>query len=122
MSEFNQNNNSTTQQDNTKIFAILSYIGILFIVGIIADPKNEKLKFHINQGIVLFITEIILGAAFSILSMIFWIIPIFGALLVSLISLAVWAVIIVLSVLGIINAAKGEEKPLPVIGGYTIYK
>jgi uncharacterized membrane protein len=121
MNDFNKNN-SAPMQDNTKVFAILSYIGILFIVGLIADPKNERLKFHINQGIVLFITEIILWVAVAIITAILGWIPIVGWILIGLITFAVWAAILVLMILGIVNAAKGEEKPLPVIGGFKIYK
>jgi uncharacterized membrane protein len=117
MSDYNNGNNSSSQQDNTMIFAILSYISILFIVGMIADPQNQKLKFHTNQGLVLFITEVILGIASGIIS----IFPLIN-ILSPLFGFAIWAVSVILSVIGIINASKGEEKQLPIIGKYTLYK
>ena len=39
---------------NDKVFGILSYIGILWIVGLAAG-KTPFAKFHANQGLVLFL-------------------------------------------------------------------
>ena len=59
------------QFDPTMLYSILSYIGPLFIVGIAADPKNPKVRFHCNQGLVLFLSWLILAVGFGILRMIF---------------------------------------------------
>ncbi len=133
----NQNPQQTTQQqfyqpqyqqpaatttDNTKIFSILSYLGILFLIGLIADPKNEKLKFHVNQGCVLFIVEIVLGIAVQIVSAIVSYIPAVGYLLTTLVALVVYIGLFALAIMGILNASKGEEKQLPVIGKIVIIK
>ena len=96
---------------NDKVYGILSYIGILWIVGLAAG-KTPFAKFHANQGLVLFLAEIVIGIAGGILSFI----PFIGFIgLGSLASL-------VLMILGIVNVAQGEMKPLPVIGGITIIK
>ena len=54
---------------NDKVFGILSYIGILWIVGLAAG-KTPFAKFHANQGLVLFLAEIVIGIAGGILSVI----------------------------------------------------
>ena len=54
---------------NDKVFGILSYIGILWIVGLAAG-KTPFAKFHANQGLVLFLAEIVIGIAGGILSFI----------------------------------------------------
>ena len=114
---------SATPTDNTKVFSVLSYIGILWLVGLIAERENPKVKFHVNQGIVLTIFSAALSIAVSILSAI--LIAISPVLFV--ISSLLWfvdsVVIIVWMVLGIINASKGINKPLPLIGSlFTILK
>lgn len=104
---------------NDKVFGILSYIGILWIVGLAAG-KTPFAKFHANQGLVLFLAEIVIGIAGGILSVIPFIgfIGFIGAIVSGLGSLAS----LVLMILGIVNVAQGEMKPLPVIGGITIIK
>ncbi len=91
--------------DNDKIWAMLAYI--LFPIPLIfAKDKTAFVKYHINQGLILFIFsfvgQIILGISrhfpFSVLNFIFN------------------AFCIVLFVVGIINVVKKKEKPLPLIG------
>lgn len=113
---------STQTSDNTKLFSILSYFGLFFLIGLFADPQNPKVKFHVNQGCILFIVEIILFIIVSILSFLVAFIPYIGWIFSLLLWLAYSAAAIGLPILGIINAVKGEEKQLPVIGQYTIIK
>lgn len=101
---------------NEKVYGILAYIGILFIVPLAAG-KTEFSKFHANQGIVLFIAEVVLGIVCGIISAIPFV-GIVGGILSGLISLAS----LVFMILGIVSAAQGEMKPLPVIGGIRILK
>lgn len=114
------NQNYTPVQDNTKLFSILSYFWILFVVGLIAAPENEKVRFHANQGLVLFITEMLLGFFTKIASAfehlmnfnIFWYSGLLGT--------AIGIFTFVLMIIGIVNAANGEQKPLPIIGEIKI--
>lgn len=108
---------SVAQTDNTKLYSILAYIGILFVVGLIADPNNHKVRFHINQGIVLFIFEIVVSIVLSV----FAFIPFLG-LLFLFISWIAWIAYLALAITGIVNVTKDEQKPLPIIGGITILK
>lgn len=96
-------------QDN-KIWAALSYVGILFILPLLVNGgKSRYAKYHANQGFILFIAGIVLGIVSGILSLI----PILGSILSAVISLATFALMII----GIVNAASGKAKQLPVIGG-----
>ena len=98
-----------------KGLAILSYIGILFLVPLFAAKESKFARFHANQGLVLFITDIVLYIAVGIIE---GFLPVIGSLL----SWAVYVFILVLAILGIVNAANGEEKELPVIGQYRLIK
>lgn len=87
--------------------AVLAYIGPLVIVSYVTAKDDAFVKFHIAQGLVLFVIE--LGV--WILGMMMWQLwPLF-----SIINLAT----IILSILGIINVVRGKEEQLPVVGKYS---
>lgn len=103
-------------ENDEKVFGVLAYIGILFLVPLLAG-KTEFSKFHANQGLVLFIAEI----AVNIVAGIITLIPIIGWI----IGLLFWAVDIfwlVLMIMGIVNVCQGEMKELPLIGKIRIIK
>jgi hypothetical protein len=45
--------------EKNKVFAVLAYIGILFLVPLLAAPQSRFARYHTNQGIVLFLASII---------------------------------------------------------------
>ncbi|MBW5447198.1 hypothetical protein GE107_14165 [Cohnella sp. CFH 77786] len=92
-----------------KGMAIVAYI--LFFVPLIAAPNSPFAKYHANQGLTLFLTCL----AFNI---VLGFIPILGWLLLPFANLAC----LLLAVIGIVSAAHGGAKPLPVIGKYTLMK
>jgi len=102
--------NSAKDAEDNKMYGILAYIGILFIVPLLAAPESKFAKFHANQGCVLFIAEV----ALSLLL----VIPILGWLVWFVGSIAVLA----LAVFGIIGAANGKMEKLPVIGDIQVIK
>lgn len=99
---------------------ILSYITILVLVPIFAGGNNQFVRFHANQGLVLFICEAIVSVIASVLR---WILP-YGFLWrivnwgAGLFSLGFF----VLAIIGILNVVKGQTKELPVIGTVKILK
>ena len=101
---------------NDKIFGILGYIGILWLIPLCAG-KTEFCRFHANQGLVLFLACIVLEVAGSILSFI----PFVGFIGVIINSLAGLAYLIFM-IIGIINVSQGQMTALPVIGGVKIIK
>ena len=103
-----------------KACSILSYIGFLFLVGLVLGKDNPRVRFHVNQGLVLFIVEAAGGIVLSVLRIVLAFVPFVGGLLLGLLSFAFSAAVIVLVVIGILNAASGQEKPLPVIGGIKL--
>lgn len=95
-----------------KIMAVITYIGILVVVPLITGKyKNSPfLKFHFNQAIVFCIGWIV--------SMLLMIIPYVGAFMGGILSLA----IVVLQIISIVGAAKGETKSFPLIEKVKIIK
>lgn len=105
--------------ENKKLYCILAYIIPLWIVGLISAPNDPDVKFHVNQGIVLTIVDVVLYIVASILAAILgWNL----AFISSLIWLAVGVCILILIITGIINANNGVQKELPIIGKIKILK
>ncbi|WP_217606829.1 DUF4870 domain-containing protein [Chitinophaga sp. GbtcB8] len=101
---------------NNKTLSVISYItligwAIAYFSG--KEKADPLLKYHLRQALGLAIVSIILNV---ILSVIATIVPSLSFL--SMIGL----VIFVLWVMGIINAANGAQKPIPVIGKMFEYK
>lgn len=107
---------------NNKVMAILAYIGILVLIPIFAAPESKFARFHANQGLVLFIAEIIWGIVYGIISAILtFALSILGTVIsgiLGLVSLGFLALLII----GIVNAATGKAKALPIIGKIILIK
>lgn len=129
MSEFDEKFNELTKTEDTtaefdrqdiqnnKAMGILAYLGILVLIPIFAAKDSKFARFHANQGLLLAIAEV--GSSFicGILSRIPWIGWTFNGL-----QWAVYIACTVFTILGIINAAKGQAKELPLIGKIKILK
>lgn len=111
--------NSEDVQKN-KVFGVLAYLGILFLVPLLAAKDSQYARFHTNQGIMLFILDVVLGICSGIISAILAFMPIVGWGLIPVVNGAVGILILVLTILGIVNACSGEPKKLPIIGNITI--
>ncbi len=95
--------------EQNKVMGILAYLGILVLVPLLTAKQSRFAMFHANQGLILFILWIAMWVV--------WMLPIIGwiAIFGNLFAL-------LLMVVGIINAAGGKMKPLPVVGGFTLIK
>lgn len=110
MENTNQNNSAPISgaQKNTAM-AILAYIGPLVIVSYLTSKDDPFVKFHIKQGLILFIIEV----AVWFLGMVFW--PLW--LLLNFVNLVVF----ILAIIGIINVTQNKEQKLPLVGDYAKY-
>ncbi len=98
--------NATIREGKTA--AIISYIlivGPLIALSMNGDLKNSYASFHIRQGLGITLTFITLGVTISHFESI-------------LIAAPMWVFISVLSIYGIFTAARGETKPLPLLGAF----
>ncbi len=118
---YTTDNYSQEDINKNKIFAIISYIGILFIVPILGAPESEFAKFHANQGLVLFIITFVYELVYSAVSTV--LLSISYALSFAVIAMGVLNLAFVaLTLIGIFNAMNGRAKELPVIGGIKIIR
>jgi uncharacterized membrane protein len=107
----------TTDAERNKVFAILAYVWILFLVPLLAAKDSPFARYHANQGLTLFLAWIFLEVARTIL---FYIPGVGWILALSLFVVNIG--LLVLMIIGIMNAAQGKMEPLPVIGQYTLLK
>jgi uncharacterized membrane protein len=97
-----QEHATPNEQSNTAM-AVVAYI--LFFIPLLTDAKDDPfVKFHVKQGFVLFLA----GAVAHILS-----IPLM------FIGWILYLGVLVLAVLGIMNAIHHKEEPLPLIGQFA---
>lgn len=115
---------------NAKLFKILSYFGILFLVGLCGNKENDKsVRFHVGQGIILCISYVAVSIVRVVLSIISYAIfydafdglNIVGRLL-TLGGSLLYILVFVVNIIGIVNAIHEEDKELPVIGKFAFYK
>lgn len=96
------------EQKKNVAMAIVAYI-IFFIPLLTKDKDDPFVKYHVKQGLTLFLASVIVW-------MVVQVVPIIGPLFIGpILNIA----IIVLLVIGIMNAANGVEKPLPLIGQFA---
>ncbi|MBU1037185.1 hypothetical protein KKF32_04085 [Patescibacteria group bacterium] len=89
--------------EENKIIASISYLWILCLIPLFLKRSSKFAQFHAKQGLILFIVEIVGW-------LVFWI-PIIGWLL----GLA----ILVIAILGIVNAWQGNYWEMPILGKYA---
>ena len=107
--------------EKNKIFGILAYLGILCLVPILAAKESPFAKYHANQGLVLFVLEIVIWIALFVINIVLAMLPGGLGFLSAIFGLLYLAPLILL-VIGIINAAAGKCVPLPVVGGIKLLK
>ena len=96
---------SPGQQKNL-VMGILAYLGILVVIPFILAKNDPFVKFHIRQGLVLVVIEIIIWVLGSMVMMWnFW--P-----LLQLVNLGT----LILAIIGIVNVVNKKEAELPLVG------
>ncbi len=97
---------STGEMKQNTLMAVLAYIGPLVIISYLTSRDDAFVKFHIQQGLVVFAIEVIIWVLGSMVYML-W--P-----FLQLLNLCT----LILSIIGIVRVVKGEQKELPFIGKY----
>ncbi len=98
---------SQGKPEQKTLMGILAYVGILIIIPFLMAKDDPFVKFHIKQGMVLVIVEIAVWVVGSMM----W--SLWGIL--SLVNIAT----LVLSIIGIVNVVQGQQKELPLVGGFA---
>ncbi|MDR1409704.1 MAG: hypothetical protein LBJ12_05480 [Oscillospiraceae bacterium] len=131
---------------NEKLYSILAYMSFFWLVGMFASPEkhNKSVRFHVGQGIALRFASIavllIVGVGGGLLGKLIgrltgisfnggfhmgwdaFTFPVIFSLVLFTILLAAELTLFVLTVKGMVNAAKGRNERLPIVGKFVFYK
>lgn len=140
-----QPNNFNAQQPNTftaqpmtdeedikqnKVYAVLAYIGILVLIPLFAAKNSKFARYHAKQGLLVLVPAIaysictliinaIVGAIFQPTTYLWYTVPNPVASIISIILGLASLVFVALEIVGIVNAAQGKYKEIPVLGKLT---
>jgi uncharacterized membrane protein len=104
--------NGTTEHgdaEKNKGMAIVAYL--IFFIPLLAARDSKFAMYHANQGLTLFLCAVAANVVLGIIPILGWVLLPFANLF-----------ILILAIIGIVNAAGGRKKPLPLIGGITLLK
>jgi len=97
-------------QNPNMAMGVLAYI--IFFIPLLTDAKKDPfVKFHVKQGLVIFIISVILWIIRAILP---WEVLWSLSWLFSLLSLGLLALVII----GIVNVTQNKQTPLPLVGQF----
>jgi len=88
--------NSVSSEE--KVWGAASYLWVLSLVVLAARKQNEYIRFHANQGVLLFVISIV-------------------AMILGPIGMLINVVVAIASVMGIIKSLQGEKWELPGLSG-----
>jgi len=113
-------------QNSSRILALLAYllvfVGALFVL--IFNRKDEFATFHARQALVLFLAALLGPLVWVVVGWVLLWVPSVGAVLAfALFSLVISLLLALLYawVMGLINAARAEQKPVPLFGEWVRY-
>lgn len=93
--------------ESGKVLAVLAYIIPILVIVPIIQRDNDFALFHARQVLLLLIAGVLVSVV-NVIPCLGQIIFVVGAL-----------TLLVLGILGLINAIRGDAKPLPLIGGFA---
>ncbi len=114
---------SSQPSSNRTLMLVLSYLGILALIPLLAEKDDREIQWHAKHGLIMtaaaIVLVIVLNIVFFIIGMLPFVGGVIGALLgcglMPLLSLAIMALFIV----AMIKAIKGERLVLPMITEYV---
>ncbi|VTP88488.1 DUF4870 domain-containing protein [Sphingobacterium daejeonense] len=102
----NGGSNSVNDGKNIAIIAYLTIIGLIIAFVLNNEKRNDFATYHIRQSLGIFLT-LFVGGILRYIPLIGW-----------LLSIVVVILMVVLWIVGVINAANGNKKPVPILGEY----
>ena len=120
--EMNNTKDFTSEMDpndveSNKLMGILAYVSWLVVIPLLFARNSKFARFHVNQGLVLAIAELVIVVVCGILDGI----PLIGWIF-SLIESLVGLVCLIFAIIGVVNVVNGRAKELPFVGSFRIMK
>lgn len=93
--------------EDNKVLAALSYIFILCLIPLLVKKDSEFAQFHAKQGLILVICWFIIWVVL-VIPVLGWLVNFFGTI-----------ILVILSLMGIVNALAGKKWEMPFLGKYA---
>jgi uncharacterized membrane protein len=101
------------KQQNT-VMLVLAYLWILALVPLLVEKEDKEVQWHAKHGLVILAAEIVIGIAMAIITSL----PVLGVVGCAIYPL-LWIVDLVLRVMCIVKATKGERLIIPGVSQYA---
>ena len=109
--------NDQCNSTNIKLLSVLFYVGPLFLTARFSvEYKEPHVKFHVKQGGILFCFVVLCYLLTFFLSMALSALPAVEEIVSLLLLVGTTVAWVILTVMGISGALKGQQRLLPIIG------
>lgn len=100
---------------NRGLMLVLSYLWILALIPFFAEKNDPEVQWHAKNGLVLTVAEVIVWFALTIMSMLIHFLACLGCFA----HMAIFVVVVIVRILCIVKATKGERFMIPVLSDYA---
>jgi uncharacterized membrane protein len=94
---------------------VLSYLGLLALIPLLVEKNDPEVQWHAKHGLVLFVAEFILFILINVLHFI----PVLGTIIGCMLTVVLPLGILVLHIVCILKAVKGERFIIPGISEFA---
>jgi uncharacterized membrane protein len=101
----------TAPSSDRTIFLVLSYLGILFLIPLLAKKDDAEVQWHAKNGMVLFFAEV----AWVIVRIALGYAGVALGCLSGVVGCLIWCVFLAISVICIVKAVSGQRFRIPVL-------
>ncbi|HEX3553475.1 MAG TPA: hypothetical protein VIA62_09625 [Thermoanaerobaculia bacterium] len=100
---------------NRTLMLVLSYLGLLALIPLLVEKNDPEVQWHAKHGLVLFVAEFILFILINVLHFI----PVLGTIIGCMLTVVLPLGILVLHIVCILKAVKGERFIIPGISEFA---
>lgn len=102
--------------ENRQLYLVLSYLGLLALIPYLAEKDDREVQWHAKHGLVLCGAEIVLGLVLGVLMTV---VNMFTGCLGCLVGPLIVIPLLILHVMLIMKALKGERMLIPGVSQYA---
>lgn len=106
---------SGQRSSDQTVMLVLSYLGILALIPLLVEKEDSEVQWHAKHGLTLMVGWVVLSVAIAMLAAI----PFVGAFLGCAVMPFLWLVILIVHIVAIVKALKGERLIVPVISDFV---
>ena len=106
---------SGQRSSDKTVMLVLSYLGILALVPLLVEKEDSEIQWHAKHGLTLIAGWIVLSVGIAVLAAM----PVVGTFLGCAVVPLLWLVILMVHIVAIVKALKGERLMVPVISDFV---